>query len=74
MESMRKLLVLLVVAALVCALVSTVSSADFAAILSTLFFVGVVLIALARRRVFEAWRVPAAPFALPRASRAPPLG
>ena len=74
MDSMRKLLVLLVVTALVCALASTVSPAGFAAVLTPLFFIGVVLITLARRRIFESCRVPAAAFALPRASRAPPLG
>ena len=74
MDSMRKLLVLLVVAALVCAFASPDSPVGFAAILTPLFFVGMVLIALARRRVFEACRVPSAAFALPLASRAPPLG
>ncbi len=74
MDSMRKLLVLLIVAALVCALASPVSPDGFAAILTPLFFVGVVLITLARRRIFETCRVPAAAFALPLAARAPPLG
>jgi len=74
MDSMRKLLVLLVVTALVCALASPVSHADVAAILTPLLFLGVVLIALCRRRVFENCGVPAATFALPPASRAPPLG
>ena len=73
MDSMRKLLVLLIVAALVCVLACPDSSAGFAAILTPLFFVGAVWITLARRRVFENCRVPAIAFALPLASRAPPL-
>jgi hypothetical protein len=74
MELIRKLLVLLVVTALVCALASPVSPDGFAAILTPLLFAGVVLITLARRRVFETCRVPVSAFALPCASRAPPLG
>ena len=74
MDSLRKLLVLVVVTALVCALASPVSPDGFAAILTPLLFAGVVLITLARRGVFETCRVPASAFAFPRASRAPPLG
>jgi len=71
---MRKLLVLLFLAALVCALASPDSPAAFAATLTPLFFVGVVLITLARRRVFETWAVPSGSFDPRPAPRAPPLG
>jgi len=73
MYSMRKLLVLLIVTALVCALASPTSHADVAAILTPLFCLGVVLITLSRRRVFETCGALSASFALPPASRAPPL-
>jgi hypothetical protein len=74
MESLRKLLVLLVVTALVCALASPVSPSGFAAILTPLFCTGVVLITLARPHVFDTCRVRSVEFGLPPASRAPPLG
>jgi hypothetical protein len=74
MDSMRKLLVLLVVAALTCALASPFSPTGFAAVLTPLLFVGVILVALARRSILETRRVPASAFALLLASRAPPLG
>jgi len=74
MDSMRKLLALLLVAALVCALASTVSPDGFAAILTPLSFAGMVLITLARRRVFETWAVPSGSFDPRPAPRAPPLG
>ena len=74
MDSIRRLLALLVVAALVCALASPLTPDSFAAILSPLLFTGFVLATLARRRIFEAPRVRSALLALPLASRAPPLG
>jgi hypothetical protein len=73
MASMRRLLALLVVAVLLCALASPNSPHSFAAILSPLLFTGFVLITLATRRVFESRPVPSTFFALPLASRAPPL-
>ena len=71
---MRNLLVLLIVAALLCAFASHASPTEFAAILAPLFFLGVVLITLAGRLTFETCRIPAPAFSLPPASRAPPLG
>ncbi len=72
MDSMRKVLALLIVAVLLCALASPVP-AGLAAILTPLFLFGVVLATLTRLRVFEACGMPAAAFARPAASRAPPL-
>jgi len=58
----------------ICALASTVSPDGFAAILTPLSFAGMVLITLARRRVFETWAVPSGSFDPRPAPRAPPLG
>lgn len=73
MNSMRKLLALVMLAALLCALVAPVTHAESPAILVVLFVLCACLTTVSRRPVFERCSVPFAPFCPLLASRAPPL-